>query len=222
MSRIRGLLEPSNRVAGIDRMLDSVGGAYRLNLSGNELDLLVFRDLAARAAAAQANGDVMTATELCDRAIGLWRGDPLADVDVLSAHPGVTALKQELTGVLLRYAEVACALGQPYRVLPRLQTFANAEPLNELVHARLMIALAAAGQQAAALHVYEVMRSRLDRELGLYPSEDLAEAYVRVLRQDIHAGNGKRSHALPPALTASAARRAEAASRCPAGLRRPC
>jgi DNA-binding SARP family transcriptional activator/transcriptional regulator with XRE-family HTH domain len=203
VSKIRRLLEPSQRMAGIDRVISSVGGAYRLILSGNELDLLVFRDLAARAAAAQASCDLMTAAELYGHAIGLWRGDPLADVDVMSAHPGVTALKQELSGVLLRYAEVACAVGQPYRVLPRLQAFADAEPLNELAHARLMIALAGAGQQAAAIRVYEDTRLRLDRELGLYPGEELGEAYVRVLRQDIRPGNGERAHVSRPAPAAA-------------------
>ena len=58
------------------------------------------------------SGDDVTAAECYERAVGLWRGEPLADVDVLSGHPGITALRQELTGVLLRYAEVACALGE--------------------------------------------------------------------------------------------------------------
>jgi hypothetical protein len=84
----------------------------------------------------------MTAVECYEHAVGLWRGEPLADVDVLSGHPGITALKQELADVLLRYAEVACALGQHDRVIPRLRALADAEPLNEPAHARLMIALA--------------------------------------------------------------------------------
>ena len=166
------------------------------------MDLLVFRDLAARAAAARADGDDVTAVECYEHAVGLWRGEPLADVDVLCGHPGITALRQELIGVLLHYAEVACALGQHYRVLPRLQALADAEPLNEPAHARLMIALAGSGQQAAAIRVYEDVRSRLDRELGLYPGEELAEAYVRVLRQDIRVENRGRPHARPPALAA--------------------
>jgi len=203
VSRIRRLLEKRECFAGTDRVLDSVSGAYRLILSRNELDLLVFRDLAARAAAAQASGDVLTAAELYDQAVGLWRGEPFADVDALRAHPGVTALKQELARVLLMYTEVACTLGQPYRVLPRLQALADAEPLNELAHARLIIALAGAGQQAAAIRVYEDVRVRLDRELGLYPSEELSEAFLRVLRQDIRAGNGGRARARPPVLAAT-------------------
>jgi DNA-binding SARP family transcriptional activator/transcriptional regulator with XRE-family HTH domain/tetratricopeptide (TPR) repeat protein len=203
VSRIRRLLGKRGRFAGTDRVLDSVNGAYRLILSRDELDLLVFRDLAARAAAAHASGDVMAAAELYDQAVGLWRGDPFADVDALRAHPGVTALKQELAGVLLMYAEVACTLGQPYRVLPRLQRLADAEPLNELAHARLIIALAGAGQQAAAIRVYQDVRVRLDQELGLYPGEELSEAYLRVLRQDIRAGIGGRERARPPALAAA-------------------
>ena len=202
VSRLRGLLGPAKHVGGIGPVLDSVGGAYRLSFSGNELDLLVFRELAARAAAAQAGNDLATAVELYKDAVGLWRGDPLADVNVLSAHPGVTALKRELAGVLLRYAEVACRLGQPYLVLPRLQAFADAQPLDEVAHARLMLALAGAGQQAAALRVYEDMRSRLDRELGLYPGEELSDAFVRVLRRDIRAENGGRTNGPLPPLTA--------------------
>jgi DNA-binding SARP family transcriptional activator/transcriptional regulator with XRE-family HTH domain/tetratricopeptide (TPR) repeat protein len=204
VSRIRRLLQSRKRFADGDRVLDSAGGAYRLILPDDELDLLAFRELAARAAAEHTSGDDMAAADFYERAVRLWRGEPLADVDVLSAYPGVTALKQELAGVLLKYAEIACALGQHYRVLPRLRTLANAEPLNELAHARLIIALAGAGQQAAAIRVYEDMRSRLDRELGLYPGEELAEAYLRVLRQDIHAGNGGRPPARPPALVTTA------------------
>src|SRR6266704_4471527 len=204
VSRIRRLLNSHNRLGGNEEAIDSVRGAYRLGISGEKVDLLVFRELAARAAAALASSDDMTAVECYEHAVGLWRGEPLADVDVLSGHPGITALKQELADVLLRYAEVACALGQHDRVIPRLRALADAEPLNEPAHACLMIALAGSGQQAAALRVYEDVRSRLDRELGIYPGEELADAYVRVLRQDIRAGNRGRPHVRPPALPATA------------------
>lgn len=194
VSRLRSVLEPGKRGAGDDGMIKAVSSAYKLSVSDQELDLLVFRDLAARAAAARASGDDVTACELYEQAIALGRGEPLGDVDVLSDHPSVALLRQQLTSVLLRYAEVACALGQYRRLLPRLQALAVAEPLNEPAHAWLMIALAGSGQQAAAIHVYEALRWRLDRELGLYPGEELAEAHLRVLRQDIHAGSARRVH----------------------------
>jgi DNA-binding SARP family transcriptional activator/transcriptional regulator with XRE-family HTH domain len=194
VSRIRRHLDPrkgagyGDGVAGGDGVITCVRGAYRLRLSREQLDLLVFRDLAARAAAAWASEDKATAIECYDQAVGLWRGDPLADLEALNGYPGLTALSQELVGVLLRYAEVACAAGLHYRVLPRLRALADADPLNEPAHARLMIALAGCGQQAAAIRVYEGVRSRLDRELALYPGEELTETYLRVLRQDIRSG----------------------------------
>jgi DNA-binding SARP family transcriptional activator/transcriptional regulator with XRE-family HTH domain len=200
VSRMRRLLDSRNRFRGNDGVIDSVGGAYRLTLSDAEVDLLVFRDLAKRAAAEWEGGDYVTAAQCYERAVSLWRGEPFADVDVLFGHGGVAALRQELANVLLRYAEVACALGKYHWVLSRLQALVDAEPLNEAAHARLMIALAGSGQQAAAIRVYEEVRSRLDQELGLYPGEELAEAYVRVLRQDIPAGNRTRPPARPPAL----------------------
>jgi DNA-binding SARP family transcriptional activator/DNA-binding XRE family transcriptional regulator len=192
VSRLRKVLEPRRYSVG-GGVLDSVPGAYRLRLSSAELDLLLFRDLAARAVSMRERGDDMAACELYENAVGLWRGDPLADVEGLSGHPGIVLLRQQLTTVLLQYAELACALGQHYRVLPQLLALAAAEPLNESVHARLMITLAGAGRQAAAIRVYEDLRSRLDRELGLHPGAELTEAHLRVLRQETCAVSHKRA-----------------------------
>jgi DNA-binding SARP family transcriptional activator/DNA-binding XRE family transcriptional regulator len=191
VSRIRRHLDPWQLFGS--GVISSARGAYRFCLSSEELDLLAFRNLAAHAAAAWANGDEAIAIECYEQAIRMWRGDPLADLAMLDGYPGITALRQELVGVLLRYVEVACALGLYFRVLPRLRALADADPLDESVHALLMIALAGCGQQAAAIRVYQSVRSRLDRELGLYPGEELTKAYGRVLRQDI--GSGTEGHA---------------------------
>jgi DNA-binding SARP family transcriptional activator/DNA-binding XRE family transcriptional regulator len=188
VSRLRRTLEPTGPALG-GRVIESVRGAYRLCLPDWELDLLVFRDMVAKAAAKRVSDDNVTAYRLYEDAIALWQGDPLSDVELLRRYPGAMLLQQQLAGVLLGYADVACALGHHDKVIPRLWALAAAEPLNEAVAARLMIALAGAGQQAVAIRVYEDLRSRLDRELGVYPSEDLVDAHLRVLRQDIGAGN---------------------------------
>ncbi|MEU0031517.1 BTAD domain-containing putative transcriptional regulator [Streptomyces sp. NPDC006335] len=218
VSRIRRALKGSRRVGGDDEVIDSFGGAYRLSLSAMEVDLLDFRDLAARAAAAREDGEDATAVEYYERAMSLWRGEPFADVAALRGHPGITALRQELVGVLLQYAELTRELGQHNRALVRLQALADAEPLNERVHAYLMIALAGSGQQADAIRVYEGVRSRLDRELGLYPGEELADAYMRVLRQDLRAPDREPTHARMPPIAAAAGhpvpRQLPAAPRC--------
>jgi DNA-binding SARP family transcriptional activator/transcriptional regulator with XRE-family HTH domain/tetratricopeptide (TPR) repeat protein len=198
VSRLRKLLAPRERQQSADdAMIANVGSGYRLQLPSEQLDLLTFRELAATAEAERVIGDDSAACDQYERALGLWRGDPMADVDVLRDQPWVADLKRQLTDVLLRYAEVASGLGLHDRVLPRLQAQAAAEPLNERIHARLMIALAGTGQQAAAVRVYEDLRRHLDREFAVYPSEELAGALLRVLRQDIPVASQRWNHQRP-------------------------
>jgi hypothetical protein len=177
-----------------------------------EVDLMVFRVLAGRAAAAAEAGDAGAACELYGRAVALWRGDPCADVGRLRDHPAVTGVRRELAEAVLGWAAAAGVLGRHDLVLGRLWSLAAAEPLNERVHARLMAALAGCGQQAAACRVFEELRLRLDRELGLYPGEELTAAHLRVLRQGTRTthqapapGQGyRRYHSAPVSLGAVA------------------
>jgi tetratricopeptide (TPR) repeat protein len=70
-------------------------------------------------------------------------------------------------------------------VLPLLEGLAREQPLEERAHARLMVALAGTGQQAAAIGVFEDARRRLSEELGVRPGAEVTAAHQRVLRQDI-------------------------------------
>jgi tetratricopeptide (TPR) repeat protein len=114
-------------------------------------------------------------------------GEPLADLDLLSAHPAVTGLAGRRADVVADFAETAIAAGRHDRALPYLQAAAERDPLDERAHAWLMIALAGTGQQAAALAVYDRLRQRLDSQLGVRPGPILAQAQERVLRQDVPA-----------------------------------
>jgi DNA-binding SARP family transcriptional activator len=187
ISRLRRVLESPGRRTDRGVLIDSVGAAYRSRLLTDQVDLLTFKDLSTRAVEARARGDDVTAYRLYDEAVGLHRGDPLSDLDMIIGHPGAIMLRQQLTSVVLGYADVAFSLGRHRAAVQRLLAVTAAEPLNEPAHARLMIGLAGLGQQAAAIRVYEDLRSRLDWELGLYPSEQLVDAHMRVLRRDVAA-----------------------------------
>ncbi len=196
-SRLRRVLDP----AGDGGVLagDGVVG-YRLRAGAGEVDAVVFRELARLAGAAAAAGQAAAACGLYEQALGLWRGEPAGDVAVLRGHPPVTELLRRRTEAVAGYAQAACGLGWHERVIPLLEAAGRAEPLNERVHARLMVALAGTGRQAAAVAVFEGLRRRLDEELGVYPGAELAEAHQRVLRQDIPAP------AVAPAAPAAAMR----------------
>jgi DNA-binding SARP family transcriptional activator len=168
--------------------IESAGGSYRLRVLEDELDLTVFGSLVRRAKAAREEGALSAACNLYEQAFALCQGDPCGNISQLQHHPVITDVRQELAEALLHYAEVAADVGRHDLVLRRLQTLAASEPLNERVHARLMVALAGSGRQAEALWLYEDLRARLDRDLGLYPGEELAETHLRLLRGDICSG----------------------------------
>jgi DNA-binding SARP family transcriptional activator len=70
------------------------------------------------------------------------------------------------------------------QVFPYLRALTESDPWNERAYSWLMITLAGAGRQVEALRIYDGMRQRLD-EFGMMPGAELAEAHMRVLRQEI-------------------------------------
>ncbi len=149
------------------------------------MDLMAFERFAAGAREARLSGDLPVACDLFADALGLWRGEPLADIEVLLAHPAVIGLGRRWAAIVEEFADAAAMAGLHDRVLPHLRVLAGREPLNERAHARLMVALTGSGHQAAALRVYEDLRRRLEEQLDVLPCAELAEAHARVLRGEI-------------------------------------
>ena len=187
VSRLRRVLDPGRPPRDPRGLLVSAGTSYRLRVTADQLDLLAFGELAAQARAAAAAGEPGSACDAYDLALGLWRGEPAGDVDALRSHPAVLQLSRARATAVLEYADLADQVGRSDRVLVHLVGLAAREPLNEKACARLMLTLAATGQQAAALHAYEDLRCRLDEQLGVLPGPELARAHLRVLRQQIPA-----------------------------------
>jgi len=190
VSRLRRILDP----AGSDRLLkqrlleqrllEHSAAGYRLRAGASELDAAAFGELVRQAIKAAAT-DAVAACGSFAQALELWRGEPAADVEVLQDHSVVQDLVRQRADVVLQYADAACGLGWHARVISLLETLAREQPLDERVHARLMVALAGTGQQAAAIRVHEDLRQRLDEQLGVHPGPELTKAHQRVLRQDI-------------------------------------
>src|SRR5215831_10295395 len=187
VSRLRRMLDPERSPRDPRGLLVSAGTSYRLQVSADQLDLLAFEQLADRARAAAAAGEPEAACDAYELALGLWRGEPVAYAQVLGGHPAAVQVSRARTAAVLEYAELAGQASRWERVLGHLGGLAAREPLNEKACAQLVLALAAAGQQAAALHAYEDLRRRLDEQLGVLPGSELAQVHLRVLRQEIPA-----------------------------------
>jgi DNA-binding SARP family transcriptional activator/DNA-binding phage protein len=188
VSRLRRILAPAHLASGQRGgagLLIAAGPGYQLQASPDQLDLLMLRGLWDDARAACSRGDLEAGCHLFEQATQLWRGEPLANVDLLRGHSEVVRWSRRRAELVTEYARAASGAGWHRPVLGALRELAAREPLNEQAHAQLMIALAGCGQQGEALGVYRELCRRLDDELGMPPSPDLAEAHQRVLRQEI-------------------------------------
>lgn len=203
VSRLRRLLGvaptgtvdvPASQGTGTAEIVTTVGGCcYRLNAAAEgpgqfdagirwlRLDLTAFRQMTGEAQD-MARTSPAEACDKYEHALGLWRGDLLADVDLMRDHPAAVEVRRLRADAVLGLADAAAHAGVYNRVLPPLRWLCAAEPLDERAHANLMITLAAAGHQAAALRVFDGIRHRLATELSISPGAVLAHARDRVLR----------------------------------------
>ncbi len=116
----------------------------------------------------------------------MWRGPVLADAGHhLRRHVCAVALGRQRVAAALTHADLAMELGRPEAAATPLAAVVADEPLHEGLHARLMLALAGDGEQAAALGLFAEVRARLRQELGVEPGPELQAAHLRVLRQEI-------------------------------------
>jgi DNA-binding SARP family transcriptional activator/tetratricopeptide (TPR) repeat protein len=189
VSQLRALLG----VAG--QVLRSAQGGYAVELTDQQLDLAQFDEAVV---AAQTVESAEQAAELYARALEYWRGPVLADAaEGLRWHPAVTAAASRRVAAAVAYADVAFALGVGGQAIAPLRALSHEEPLHEAVHGWLMLALAATGEQAAALHVYADLRTRLAEELGVEPGPEIQAVQLRILRGQVPGGTAPTGEELP-------------------------
>ncbi|MFF1444325.1 BTAD domain-containing putative transcriptional regulator [Streptomyces sp. NPDC058295] len=183
---LRRLLEPGLPPRAPGRRLLRRTGGYLLEAATDEVDLLRFRELTRQGKRAAATGRAETAARQFVLALGEWRGPVAMGIPAPAReHVQFTAVQRELLETARLAADAALLCGRAEQALPALRRATAHDPLDESLHARLVLVLAACGLQAEALGAYEDIRRRLARDLGLIPGTELAAAHTRVLRQDV-------------------------------------
>ncbi|MFI1825040.1 BTAD domain-containing putative transcriptional regulator [Streptomyces sp. NPDC020412] len=115
-------------------------------------------------------------------ALALWRGRLLEGVPAECVdHHTHQSLMLEHTGHLQELARAALDARRPQEAVVAARRACEEDHFNESSHAILMDALTAAGMRVAALDVYEHMRNRLNRSLGIAPGEILMQARGRAI-----------------------------------------
>ncbi|AZM55766.1 AfsR/SARP family transcriptional regulator [Streptomyces sp. WAC 01529] len=160
--------------------IEAVPTGYRLAVSPEDIDLHRFERLAREGRRALGSGDHPRAAALLREALGLWRGQALAD---LPYAPGLVARLDELRLAAVQdRVEADLALGGGPGLVPELRELITAHPLSERLRAQLMQALHAAGRPAEALTAYEDARRALADALGAVPSAELSALHLELLQ----------------------------------------
>ncbi len=163
----------------------TASGGYHLDLHGHDLDAATFEDLA-RGADSSLPTDPMTAKEVLDTALALWRGPAFGELrDHPMLHAEAVRLERLRAGAAASRIDARLALGHHQYAIGELEAAAVTDPLDERTHGQLMLALYRTGRQADALAVHETLRERLRDELGIDPSPHLQQLHRRLLRHEL-------------------------------------
>lgn len=157
---------------------------YVLRVRPDESDLARFDSLvvAARSVAAR---DPAGAAATLREALGLWRGDPLADLaDEPFARAAIPRLEESRRAAFDERVDAELAVGPGPGLIVELQAMVVADPLRERSAGQLMLALYRTGRQAEALEVYARVHRSLADELGIDPGPDLQRIQGAILRQE--------------------------------------
>ena len=178
VSRLRKAFEP-------DELVVTRSGGYVLEIDPEDVDAHVFERLLDDGRRENAAGRPTVALEVLDRAVGLWRGAPLADVAYEEfAHAEVRRLEELRLAATEEQIDAKLALGRHEALVPELEALLAKHPLRERLVGQLMLGLYRSGRQAEALRTYADARRRLVEEVGIEPAPQLQRLEQAILRQD--------------------------------------
>ncbi|MBV9161224.1 MAG: winged helix-turn-helix domain-containing protein [Pseudonocardiales bacterium] len=181
MTRLRHDL----RKGGLPDLIVARGDGFFLGAPGEALDAVRFETLAGAGRDALAAGDPAAAVQSMSAALGLWRGDALADCrlsDWTRAEASrLSELRFAATEALL---DARIAGGEHASAVAELESFVNRFPFRERAWELLMNALYRAGRQADALAAFRRARAVLVDELGIEPGPGLRRLESAILAGD--------------------------------------
>lgn len=158
---------------------------YRLQVGADRLDLERFHCLAAEGRRALSTDQPESAARTLQRALALWRGEPLADASGVGLHQvDVPRLRERRLQAIEDRIEADLRLGRYHELIVELPSLIADHPLRERLHGQFMAALYKAGRQAEALDAFRVLRGALINDLGVEPGPALQRLHRRILDQD--------------------------------------
>ncbi len=177
---------------------------YALDVGPGDVDIVRFEQLVAQGRRLAETGQTADASAALGEALGLRRGEPLADFTYAGLFDDERARLDELVLVAIETrAGADLALGRDGELAAELEAWCRVHPLRERLWELLILALYRAGRQAAALQAYTEVRDRLAGELGIDPGPALRDLQTRILAQHPSLGPEPVLPVPPPAAPAA-------------------
>ncbi|MBQ0825050.1 AfsR/SARP family transcriptional regulator [Streptomyces tagetis] len=160
-------------------------GGYQLNLRPGEVDIDEFDQLAAEGRKVVADGADEEAVRLLTRAMEVWSGPPLVDMQVgplLDAE--IRRLEENRLTVLMQRNDAKIRLALHHELPGELAGVVSQYAMHENLHAQYMLSLYRSGRCSDALVAFRRLREHMVGELGLEPSLKLQRLHRAMLTAD--------------------------------------
>lgn len=158
---------------------------YQLMVPPNSLDLMEYEGLTQAIRESNRANEDPEKLGLLRRAVELWRGATLGDVEpgpCLRAQ--INRLEEARICLMEQRFDAELTLGNHHLILSELNAAAVDNPLNERLQTQYMIALYRSGRQAQALQLFHGLRKTLTDELGVEPSRPVCQLHEAILLAD--------------------------------------
>jgi len=184
VSRLRDLLEQDRDGGGPAEVLVTERGGYQLRTDRIDMDSLVFENRARRGRALLAEGRPADASVELTAALGMWRGQALADLtDYEFVRVAASRWDELRLEAFEDRVQADLMLGRHAELGPPLDEMIRANPLRERLHGQRMLVRYRNGNQSEALNGYHELRRTLADEMGIDPSPPLQALYAAILAQ---------------------------------------
>lgn len=179
---------------------------YVLDLPREHVDAHLFDQLVTDARADLARGDHRTAVDTLRTALGLWRGEPFAGIELGEwGQYELGRLREMWLSATEDRWDAEITTGGAATAVVELPELVARNPLRERLTGLLMLALYRCGRHAEALTAYDRLRRLLASELGTDPSPELSELHTAILRRSSTLDFPAPASAPEPPVTAAPA-----------------
>ncbi|UFQ18556.1 MULTISPECIES: AfsR/SARP family transcriptional regulator [Streptomyces] len=157
------------------------GHGYAMSIGDASCDWKDFERLSRMGRDALAERRFRLAAKYLSNALSLFRGNALADGTEHLISEEAASFEEARMAAREGRIEAYLALGVHTDLVPELLKMVTRYPFHERVRAQLMLALHRCGRQSEAIAVYHEGRRLLAEELGVDPSQVLADVFQGIL-----------------------------------------